>query len=70
MTVDALPFGEIQLETQIKTILTHDWDLHLANYKVENDQKLGEQKGKVPHAAEKKMSLVIYDWDYEFSCAF
>jgi len=40
VTVDALPLGKIQLETPIKSIPTHDGDLHLANHKVENVQKL------------------------------
>jgi hypothetical protein len=34
MTVDALPLGEIKLETPIKSIPTHDGELHLANHKV------------------------------------
>jgi hypothetical protein len=59
MTFDALPLGEIQLEIPIKSISTHDGDLHLANHKVENVQKLAdEQEWKVTHSAEKKMSLI------------
>jgi hypothetical protein len=59
MTVDALPLGEIQLETPIESIPTHDWDLHLANHKVENVQKLfDEQELKVAHTAEKNMPLL------------
>jgi len=59
MTIDALPLGEIQLETPIKSILTHDGDLHLANHKVENVLKLAdEQEWKGKHTAQKNMSLL------------
>jgi hypothetical protein len=59
MTVDALPLGEIRLETPIKSIPTNDGDLHLANHKDENVQKLVDEKErKVMHAAEKNMSLL------------
>jgi len=44
ITVEALPLGEIQLETQIKTISTHDGDLNLAKNKVENIQKLVDEQ--------------------------
>jgi len=59
MTVEALPLGEIQLETQIKTISTHDGDLHLAKNIVENVRKLvDEQEWKITHTAEKNTSLL------------
>jgi len=59
ITVDALPLGEVQLEAPMKSIPTHDGDLHLANHKVENVQKLiDEQEWKVMHTAEKNMSLL------------
>ena len=59
MNVDALPLGELQLEIPIKSIPTHDGDLHLANHKVENVQRLvDEQEWKVTHTAEKSMSLL------------
>ena len=59
MNVHALPLGEIQLETPIKSIPTHDWDLHLANHKVENVQRLfDEQEWKVTHTAEKNVSYL------------
>ena len=57
MTVDAIRLGEIQLEIPIKTIPSHHGDLHLANCKVENVQKLVyQQEWKVTHTAEKNMS--------------
>ena len=75
MTVDALPLGEIQLETQIKSIPTHDGDLHMANHKVENVQKLvGEQEWKVMLTAENNMSLLstigtmVFVVYFSFSC--
>jgi Fe2+ transport system protein B len=59
MTVDALPLGEIQLETPRKSISTHDGELYLANHKIENVQKLvDEQEWKVTHTAGKNMSLL------------
>jgi hypothetical protein len=58
MTFDALCLGKIQLETPIKSIPTHDGDLHLANHKVENVQKLVEQEWKGKHTAQKNMSLL------------
>ena len=59
MTVDALSLGEIQLETPIKSIPTHDGDLHFANHEVESVQKLvDEQEWKVKHSAGKNMSLL------------
>ena len=66
MNFDALPLGELQLETPIKTIPTHDGDLHLANHKVENVQRLvDEQEWKVTLTAEEYV-IVIYDLDYDF----
>jgi hypothetical protein len=59
MTVDALPLCKIQLETPIKSIPTHDGNLHLANHKNENGEKLvDEQERKVKHTAGKNMSLL------------
>ena len=59
MTVDALSLGEIQLETPIKSIPTHDGDLHFANHEVESVQKLvDEQEWKGKHSAGKNMSLL------------
>ena len=59
MNVDALPLGELQLEIPIKSIPTHDGDLHFANHKVENVQKLvDEQEWKVTHTAEKNVSYL------------
>ena len=54
MIVEALPLGEIQLETPIKSISTHDGDFHLANHNVKNVQKLvDEQERKVAHTSER-----------------
>jgi hypothetical protein len=59
INVDTLPLGEIQLEAPIQSIPTHDGELHLANHKVENVQRLvDEQEWKVTHTAEKSMSLL------------
>ena len=59
MTVDALPLGEIQLETPIKSNMTHDGNLHLANHKVENVQKfVDEQEWKGKCTAQKNLSLL------------
>jgi hypothetical protein len=70
MTVDALPLGKIQLETPIKSIPTHDGDLHLANHKNENVEKLVvEQEWKVKHTAGKNV-IVIYDWDRDCCSVF
>jgi hypothetical protein len=67
INVDTLPLGEIQLETPIKSIPTHDWDLYLAIHKVENVRKLvDEQEWKVTHTAEKKYVIAIYDWGPNF----
>jgi hypothetical protein len=50
MTVDAIPLGKIQLESHIKSVSTHDGDLHLANHKNENAEKLVDEKEwKVKH---------------------
>jgi hypothetical protein len=59
MNVDTLSLGAIQLKDPIKSIPTHDEDLHLANHKIENVQKLvGEQEQKVAHTSAKNMSLL------------
>lgn len=59
MTVDALPLGEILLETPIKSVPTHDGNLHLANHEVENVLKLvDEQEWKGKCTAQKNMSLL------------
>ena len=58
MTVDTLPLGKIQLEIPVKSIPTHGGELHLANHKVENVQKLvDEQEWKFIHTAKESMSL-------------
>ena len=58
MTVDALPLDELQLEIPVKSIPTHDGELHLANHRVENVQKLvEEQEWKFAHTVKKNMSL-------------
>ena len=57
MTVDTLPLGKIQLEIPVKSIPTHEGELHLANHKVENVQKLvDEQEWKFIHTAKGSMS--------------
>ena len=59
MNVDKLYLGAIQLKDPIKNIPNHDEDLHLANHKVENVQKLiEEQEQKVAHTSGKNMSLL------------
>ena len=59
MNVDTLSLGAIQLKDPIKSIPTHDEDLHLANHKIENVQKLvDEQEQKVAHTSGKNMSLL------------
>jgi hypothetical protein len=59
MNVDTLSLDKIKLETPLKNIQNHDGDLHLANHKVENVQKLvDEQEWKVKHAAGKDMSFL------------
>jgi len=58
MTVNTLPLGKIQLEIPVKSIPTHDGELHLANHKVKNVQKLvDEQEWKFIHTAKGSMSL-------------
>jgi hypothetical protein len=59
MTFDALPLGKIQLETPIRSIPTHDGDLHLTNHKNENvEKRVDEQEWKVKHTAGKNLSLL------------
>ena len=59
MNVDTLSLGAIQLKEPIKSIPTYDEDLHLANHKIENVQKLvDEQEQKVAHTSGKNMSLL------------
>lgn len=58
MTVDALPLGKMQLEIPIKSIPTHDGDLHLANHKVENVQKLVDEQERKSKLTAENMSLL------------
>ena len=59
MTFDALSLGKLQLETPVKSIATHDGELHLANHKVENVQKLvEEQEWKFTHTGKKNVIVI------------
>jgi hypothetical protein len=65
INVDTLPSGAIQLEAPIKSIQTHDENLHLANHKIDNVQKLVEQEQNVTHTSGKNMSflsLIVTDF--------
>jgi hypothetical protein len=59
MTVDTLVLGDLQTETPIKSIPTHDEDLHLAKHKVETvSNYVDKQEWKAKHLTGNHMSLL------------